>query len=146
MLVLSREETEEIFDLDLYDRGIQPIWLEVENKTEERIWIPPVGVDRNYFPPFEVAYMHHFSFSKKANQQMNQYFQDQALGLYVSPNQVRSGLVFTNLRLGTKTFNVDILGEDEKFRTFTFFITVPGLGVSYQDVELDTLYSRDKFA
>lgn len=145
-VVLSREESEAVFDLDLYDKGIQPIWLEVDNRSEERIWIPPVGIDRNYFPPSEVAYRHHFSFSKKANQQMNQYFHDQALGLYVSPNQVRSGYVFTNLNLGTKIFNVDILGEDEKFRTFTFFITVPGLGVSHQDVDLDTLYSRDEFA
>ena len=32
--VLSEDETKTYFDLDLYDKGIQPIWLEIENQNE----------------------------------------------------------------------------------------------------------------
>ena len=143
--VLSAEETKEVFDLDLYKKGIQPIWLEIENNAEVYMWIPPVGIDRDYFAPLEVAYMHHYTFSRSANKKMDQYFFDQGIGTYVSPGKVRSGFVFTNLDLGTKAFNVDIFGGGQ-IRTFTFFISVPGLRVSHQDVDLDRLYSRDEFA
>ena len=56
-VVLSAEETKEVFDLDLYKRGIQPIWLEIENNDEGRIWFPPAGTDPDYFAPLEVAYI-----------------------------------------------------------------------------------------
>ena len=63
--VLSREETRGIFDLDLYKKGIQPVWLEIENNDDRRVWVPSFGIDPDYFAPFEVAYMHHFSFQNE---------------------------------------------------------------------------------
>ena len=53
--VLDAEETEAVFGLPLYRKGIQPIWLEIENNTEHRMWFAPVSVDRDYFSPLEVA-------------------------------------------------------------------------------------------
>ncbi|MFC1828129.1 LssY C-terminal domain-containing protein [Thermodesulfobacteriota bacterium] len=142
--VLDREETKETFNLDLYKSGIQPIWLEIENNTDVRIWFPSFGVDPDYFAPFEVAYKHRSTLSKQANTQMEQYFHEQAMSVYVPPGTKRSGFVFTNLDLGTKAFNVDLLSGDHEFRRFTFFISVPGLRASHQDVDWDNLYSRDE--
>jgi hypothetical protein len=142
--VLGVEETKKVFGFDLYKKGIQPIWIEIENNTEVRLWFPLVSVDPNYFAPLEVAYLHHFSFSKNTNRHMDEYFYDQAMGPYVSPGKVRSGFVFTNLDLGTKGFNVDLIGEDHEIRRFLFFISVPGFRVSHQDVELKELYSKDE--
>jgi hypothetical protein len=62
---------------------------------------------------------------------------------YVAPGATVSGFVYTNLDEGTKTFNVDIAGEDKKMRTFTFFIAVPGIRVDHQEVDWDTLYPED---
>jgi hypothetical protein len=47
--VLSAEETELVFGLDLYARGIQPVWLEIENNDESTMWFLPVGLDPEYF-------------------------------------------------------------------------------------------------
>lgn len=142
--VLSREETREIFGLDLYKKGIQPIWLEIENNDDVRVWVPPFGVDPDYFAPFEVAYMHHFFFSKRTNAQMDRYFHEKTMVSYVPAGNIRSGFIFTNLDLGTKGFNVDLMGRDREIRTFTFFIPVPGFKVSHQDVDWDRLYSKDE--
>ncbi len=142
--ILSREETREIFGLDLYKKSIQPIWLEIENNDDERVWIPPFGVDPDYFAPFEVAYMHHFSFSKRTNAKMDRYFQEKVMTTYVPPGNIRSGFIFTNLDLGTKGFNVDLMGRDREIRTFTFFIPVPGFKVSHQDVDWHRLYTKDE--
>jgi hypothetical protein len=63
------------------------------------------------------------------------------MGLFLAPGSSRSGFVFTNLDLGTKSFNVDLVGDDNLVKTFTFFISVPGLRADHQDVEFDNLYS-----
>jgi hypothetical protein len=142
--VLSREETREIFDLDLYKKGIQPIWLEIENNDDVRVWFPPFGIDPDYFAPLEVAYMHHFFFSKRTNAKMDRYFHEKVMVAYVPPGNVRSGFVFTNTDLGTKGFNVDLLRRARGISTFTFFIPVQGIKVSHQDVDWDRLYSNSE--
>lgn len=142
--VLSAEEAKAVFDLDLYKKVIQPIWIEIENNDEERVWFAPAGVDRNYFSPLEVAYMHHRSFSKETNHRIDKYLHDQGIRGNIEPGRVRSGFVFTHLDLGTKIFNVDLVGDDNQIRTFTFFISVPGLRVSYADVDFANLYSKDE--
>ena len=35
--VLSAEECKELFRLDLYRRGVQPIWLRIENNTKQLV-------------------------------------------------------------------------------------------------------------
>jgi hypothetical protein len=142
--VLSEEESQTVFDLPLYDQGIQPIWLEIENKDEENIWFTPVGLDPDYFAPLEVAYMNRRTFSGKANKKMEEYFYAQGMKKFIPPGGIRSGFVFTNLDMGTKAFNVDVIGDDNQIRTFTFFISVPGLRVSHQDVDFKNLYPKEE--
>ncbi|UCH23120.1 MAG: LssY C-terminal domain-containing protein [Deltaproteobacteria bacterium] len=140
--VFSAEESEAVFGVPLYKKGIQPVWLEIENKDEERVWFAPVGTDPDYFAPLEIAYIHRLSFNKKANQQMERLFHDKAMRGRIDPGSVRSGFVFTNLDMGTKAFNVDLVGEDNQVRIFTFLIPVPGLKVDYREVDFDNLYTQ----
>lgn len=145
--VLSAEETEAVFGLPLYKKGIQPVWLEIENSTQHRMWFPSVSVDRDYFAPLEAAYMHHSSYSKASKQRMDQYFHQHALRSPIGPGAVRSGFVYTNLDMGTKAFNVELIGEDRQVRTFTFLIPVEGLKVDHREMDWSSLYSHhDKVA
>ena len=138
--VLGAAESETVFGRPLYKKGIQPVWLKIENGTPHRMWLAPVSIDRNYFSPLEVAYMHHFSFAKAVNEQMDRYFHEQAIQSPIESGQVGSGFVFTNLKLGTKAFNVEIIGGDKRVRAFTFLIPVPGLLVDYREVNWNSLY------
>ena len=139
--VLGLTETETVFGLQLYKKGIQPVWLEIENRTPYRIRFPPVSVDRNYFSPLEVAYMHHFGYRTTSKQRMDQFFHQHVIRNPIDPGTVRSGFVFTNLELGTKAFNVEVVGEDHQVRTFTFLIPVAGLQVDHREVDWGSLYA-----
>ncbi len=139
--VLSAKETEAVFGRPLYKRGIQPVWLEIENNTPHHIWFPKLSVDRNYFTPLEVANMYHSPFSKATNDRMDRYFHKHAFQNPIDPSGVRSGFVFTNLELGTKSFNVDVIGEVDDAPVFTFLIPVPGLKVDHREVDWRGLYS-----
>jgi hypothetical protein len=139
--VLSAEETEAVFGLQLYKKGIQPVWLAIENNTQNRMWFPQVSVDPDYFSPLEVAYMHHSGYTKASKQRIDYYFYRHAIRNPIDPGTVRSGFVFTNLELGTKAFNVEVIGEDQQVRTFTFLIPVSGLKVDHREVDWDSLYA-----
>jgi hypothetical protein len=142
--VLSAGETEAVFGFALYKKGIQPIWLEIENRDDKPTWFLPFSVDPDYFPPLEVTYPYHRTFDQKYNDQIDRHFLDQAMGLYIAPGSTRSGFIFTNLNLGTKTFNLDLVGDDNLPHTFTFFIPVPGMRSDHEDVDFNNLYSSNE--
>jgi hypothetical protein len=138
--VPDAKETRQIFGVDLYSRGIQPVWIEIENSDDQAIWFLPVGVDPMYFTPLEAAFLNHFRFSRTANTRMDRHFFENGKDMYIRPGSGRSGFVFTNLDQGTKAFVVDLVGDDQEVRTFTFFIAVPGLKIDHRQVDFKALY------
>ena len=141
--VPGEDEAQAIFGIPIYKRGIQPVWLEIENNSKERIRFAPTGMDRNYFSPLEVAYMHRKGFSRKAKVQMDQRFYESAIPRQIPAGESRSGYVFTHARPGTKSFDVDIFsaGEDQNF---VFFISVPGFIPDHEAIEFDSLYESSE--
>jgi hypothetical protein len=139
--VPSAAETRDLFGVALYKKGVQPVWIEIENGSSEEVAFFPVAVDSDYHSPFEVAAMNR---SKKARTQAEQYFFQSGVDMRIAPGEVRSGFVFTNLDEGTKSFNVDVFG-DAKTWQFTFFVQVPGLAVDHYAVDYKSLYAEEQF-
>jgi len=142
--VPSAEESRKLFGVSIYKRGVQPIWLEIENRDEEPVYFLPLSLDPNYFSPFEAAYVSHFAYVTPANDEMDRYFFRRRQRIRIDPGTIRSGFVYTPVDEGTKAFNVDLVGEDHLVRTFTFFIHVPGLRADYHEVEFENLYSKEE--
>jgi len=53
--VLSREETVRAFGLDLYAEKIQPVWLRLQNRSDDAYWLMLNALDPYYFSPREAA-------------------------------------------------------------------------------------------
>ena len=138
--VLGAEEAEAIFGVPLYKYDIQPVWIKVENGTGGRLRYAPVGTDRFYFSPLEVAWKNRGGFSKDGKQQMQRRFHQLTMERYIPPGESRSGFVFTNLRPGAKGFNVDLFGL-EQFHYFTFLLRVPGFVPDYANVDFASIYA-----
>jgi len=136
--VPSSQETLDIFGKDLYKKGIQPVWISIENNRDETITFLPVGLDPHYYSPLEVANLD-IRESEKSTVLVNTFFMDQSINLMVEPGGSLSGFVFTGLDEGTKAFNVDISSQ-VSFDTFVFFIPVPGLLVDHYDVDWEALW------
>ena len=136
--VPSAEETREIFGKKLYSRGIQPVWLSIENQRDEVITFLPVGLDPHYFSPQEVANLD-IRETDRPTVLVNRFFMEQSIDLMVAPGETLSGFVFTQLDEGTKSFNVDIRGTTS-FDTFVFFIPVPGLRIDHYTVDWNALW------
>jgi hypothetical protein len=139
--VLGAAETEQVFGLDLYRRGIQPVWLEIENNAASAMRVLPVATDPEYFTPLEVSYIHRFRFAKQANEAMDDLLEALYLSSRVEPGTTQSGFLFTHMDRGTKVFNVDIMGSDHDLRRFTFMTRVPGFQAEHRGVDWAALYS-----
>ena len=133
-------ETRDLFGVALYKKGVQPVWIEIENDTSGEVVFLPVAIDADYHSPFEVAALNR---SKKARAQVEQYFFQNGVSLRIAPGEVRSGFVFTNLDEGTKAFNVDVIGDERSWQ-FTFFVQVPGLAVDHSEVDFRNLYTEEQ--
>jgi len=139
------EETKVLFNLPLYDRGIQPIWLEIRNESANLIRYAPVGTDPEYFSGQEVAYVHRSGLSAEGMEALNQHFYDVTMPRRIPNGETRSGFVFTHAHLGTKGFNVDLFGAArESDLSFTFFIDVPGFEPDHSEAFFDALYQADQ--
>jgi hypothetical protein len=140
--VLGRDETTRLFGLDLYDQGIQPVWLQVENGSETLVRYAPVSTDPEYFAPLEVAYMNRRGYSEAARKAMDKRFYELAMPRYIPAGETRSGFVLTHADRGAKGFNVDVAGGG-KSRTFTFLLRVPGFEPDYARLNLREMYGDD---
>lgn len=141
--VPTEDETRRLFGVPLYNRGIQPVWIKVENQSDEHVRFALSSIDRDYFSPLEVAYIHKKGFSKKARTDMERRFYETGMPRHIPAGETRSGYVFTHASPGTKSFNVDLYGNGSD-HNFAFFVTVPGFVPDHQEVNFKNLYSHDE--
>jgi len=141
--VPSAEETEAIFGANLYNRNVQPVWIKVENLSDETLWFLPVGLDEAYFTPIETTYRW-LKRIAALNPDTTRDVYSKSMRMRIEARGIRSGYVFSRLDEGTKTFNIDVMGDDGRHYLMTFFVPVPGLRVDHYNIEWDKLYSADE--
>ena len=141
--VPNAEESESLFGVPLYEHDVQPVWLEISNRGEERIRFALVSVDPDYFSPLEVSYTLRSGFSKTARAAMDERFHSSGITRLVEPGETVSGFIFTHLSPGTKSFNVDLFGLETQ-QNFAFFIQVPGFLPDHATVDFEQLYTEDE--
>jgi LssY C-terminus len=164
--VLDDRESDRFFGVPLAHRGIQPVWLEIQNRSRQPFRLRLASLDPNYYPPLEAAFASHYRIGRRllgfgllawyflpllivlpfkllgaraANRQMNEFFEEQGIGWgLVKPGDDLSGFVFTSLDEGTKQVPVR-LQSAAGVKEFAFSIPVPGLKVDYHSKEMDAL-------
>lgn len=57
--VLGPDDSQRMFGADINKTNIQPLWIEVENRTSQVLWLLHSGTDPDYFSPLEVAWSMH---------------------------------------------------------------------------------------
>jgi hypothetical protein len=132
--VLAADESRRLFGVDLARRGIQPVFVRIENRGSENMRLQLVNIDPKYFTPLEAAAVNHFSIGRRlsafgtmgwvfvpllalvplklvtaylANGRMDEFFRARGFPLAsIPPGGAAEGFVFTTLDLGTKSVHV----------------------------------------
>jgi len=132
--VLAAAEGRRLFGVDVAGRGIQPVFVRVENRSPESLRLQMVAIDPRYFTSLEAASVCHYSFVRRltafgamgwvfmpllaaaplklftawlANGRMDDFFRARGFPLGpIAPGATAEGFVFTTPDLGTKVVPV----------------------------------------
>ena len=165
--VLSNKESKRVFGTNLAKKGIQPVWVDIENQGESPYIFILRNMDPNYFSAEEAAYIAHYKQTRQllgagllaiiffpalllipfnmgavyfANKKMDKIFNENSLHDYiVMPKQTVSGFVFTSVDQGTKHVKVDLMGTDDE-KVFNFVVNVPGIKPDYTTKDIAARY------
>lgn len=141
--VLNPEESRQAFSVKMYKKGIEPVWIRIENNDEIDYGFFPITLDPDYFSPYEAAWENHIFGGTVTNRKMDDFFFDEAIPIFVRAGETIEGFVYTNLRSGVKVVNIDLIAT-EQVRRFEFVHEVPGLRIDYHDIDFYTLYEPDE--
>ncbi|HEX9667098.1 MAG TPA: LssY C-terminal domain-containing protein [Thermodesulfobacteriota bacterium] len=145
--VLSDDESEELFGVNLAGKDIQPVWLSIKNDNEIPCLFLPITLDPHYFSPNEAAFMNHYTLTLggSANKEMDKHFNEVGMHVeYVSAGEEESGFVFSNMDPGIKYVEVTLYCFTT-IEKFVFYFEVPGFQGDYDIVDWQELYSENKF-
>ena len=140
--VPSRSEARKLFGIDLEEKQIQPVYLEVQNKSDIPWVVLFTGVDPNYYSAREAAYKSHFTWRPGTNAKLDDHFDTFDLDPFAQPGETTAGFVFSNLKLGTKEVRVRLHGP-QRSMVFEFYIAVPGFKADYHEVDWEALEAQD---
>ena len=141
--VPTSEEAIAIYGVDMASKGIQPIWIQIENSEESPYWFLPSGLDPEYFSTAEAA--HAFASSQSADEQraITEHFRRLQFNNPVLPGTTSSGFVIVNRDEGYKALDIDLISREES-KSFTYIVEDPSFRGDYTLVDFETLYSSDE--
>jgi hypothetical protein len=131
--VLTNQEGEQIFGVDLALQWVQAVWVEVENKDNHNYWLLSSALDPDYYAPSEIAYNSHHWLSPGANNRMDDRFKQLSFRNPITPGSVVSGFFFVNLDQDDKEVDIDLISRQEA-KYFTFFFQLKELRTN-SDIE-----------
>ena len=131
-VVLSDQESKQAFGSRMAKKSIQPVWLEIDNKSDEELLLIHLAIDPDYFSPSEPAWRSRGFLERRSRQKM-EYFTDQRIPLLIQPRKKVDGFVFTNRDPRVKAFTVQLIG-DRKSHPFDFVQLVPGLKSDFDKI------------
>jgi hypothetical protein len=122
---LGPAESRQSFGENLARQNIQPIWLSVENETEEPLALLSIALDPEYYSAYEVSYKFHGALSFAANRARDAFFLGREMANLLPPHAETTGFVYSVLDTGIKYAHVVIAGN-HRLETFDFALPVPG--------------------
>jgi hypothetical protein len=81
--VPSRQEAQQLYGVDVGKKGLQPIWIQIENDSDIPYGLLLSSVDPMYFSPYEAARRSGFRFRLFTNGKVRRHFGDLQMTPYI---------------------------------------------------------------
>jgi LssY-like putative type I secretion system component LssY len=140
---LGARESQRSFGENLADYDIQPVWLSIENDTDDQLVYLPIAMDPDYYSPYEVSYRFHGALSFAANRARDKFFLERQISSIVPPHSHTAGFMYGVLDAGVKYTHILIAGHD-RLETFDFALRVPGPAFVGTNIRADSIYPGQK--
>jgi len=137
--VPTADEAEAIYGVDLADKGMQAVWVQVKNDGNVPYWLLPSGLDPGYFSASEAAYA--FGSPDGERQAIADHFESLEFRNPVYPGATASGFLVVHRDEAFKAVDIDLVSR-EKAWSFTYIVSDPTFRGDYTLVDFNTLYDR----
>jgi LssY C-terminus len=135
---LGARESQKSFGENLAGRGIQPVWLSIENTTDQQYVFLSIAMDPEYYSPYEVSYKFHGILSITANHARDAFFLERQIPSILPPHSRTTGFVYGEIDAGVKYAKISVVGEGH-VEAFDFALPVPGAAFVGTSVRADKL-------
>jgi hypothetical protein len=140
---LSADESRRFFGENLAEHDIQPVWLSLENETDDPLVYLQIATDPDFYSPYEVSYRFHGAFSYAANRARDDFFLKNEISSTLPPHSRTEGFTYGVLDAGVKYAKILIAGKD-RLQSFDFILPVPGPAFVGVNAGADTIYPDRK--
>jgi len=122
--VLGSEDSKRMLGADIIKANVQPLWIEVQNRTSQPLWLLHSGTDPDYFSPLEVAWSMHTLLGGRTNASIDDHLSKLGFRNPIPAGETRAGMLFTNPDRDPKLVNIDLFGS-RTLIPFSLFVRVP---------------------
>lgn len=140
---LGERESRQSFGEDLAKYDVQPVWLSIDNETDDQLAFLPIAMDADYYSPDEVSYRFHGALSFAANRARDAFFLERQIASILPPHSTTTGFVYGELDAGIKYAHIAIAGKN-RLENFDFALPVPGPSFVGSGISADKLYPGKK--
>jgi hypothetical protein len=137
---LGPSESQQSFGENLARHNIQPVWLSIENETDDLLVFLPIAMDPDYYSPYEVSHKFRGALSFAANRARDEFFLGRQIVSIIPPHTKTTGFVYSVLDAGIKYAHIVIAGT-KRIETFDFALPVPGPAFVGTNIRADNIYS-----
>jgi hypothetical protein len=134
------EQNVEVFGVPLDSKGVQPVWIEIENRAQHEALYLPIATDPTYYSPLEVSWRFRDRLRPEADAARDALFYLRRMPLRVPPAGSVSGYVFTHRDTGLKFITVAVVRDQLRFH---FAVPVAGPSLAVERVDLDRIYPAE---
>ena len=142
-VALGPEEARAAFGVPMIDRGIQPVWVRVENAREETLYLLTLLFDPLYFTPTEAAFINHTWLDSDSNARMDALFRGHALPEQIDGGTTVEGFLYVTPDLGAKLLNFVYVGLGVE-NAIAIRIVAPVPGLDTPPVDISTLFDPNE--
>jgi hypothetical protein len=122
---LGASESRQFFGENLAAHNIQPVWVSIENETDDQLAFLPIAMDPDYYSPYEVSFRFRGALSLAANSARDDFFLKQQIPSAIPAHSRTTGFVYGVLDAGIKYAHIVIVGQ-KRVEAFDFALPVPG--------------------
>jgi hypothetical protein len=140
---LAAHESRRSFGENLARYNIQPVWLSIENETDEQVVFLPITMDPDYYSPYEVSYRFHGVLSFASNRARDEFFLKQQIASIILPHSKTIGFAYGVLDNGVKYAHIVIAGKNG-VEIFDFALPVPGPAFVGTNIRANSIYPDKK--
>lgn len=137
--IVPDAEAQRRYGVDLRAKGLQAVWLRVENGSPHELWLLATFTDPNYFSADEAAYLFSWSTSDEAFGPLRQRFRDLAMRARLKAGKAYEGHLLVTRAEGGRYVEVIINGHAQA-RRYGFALRTPDGHFDFEGMNPAAIY------